>query len=547
MKPIRIFLITITFLIQSISLLHAQTTSGTDFWITFGKNYYASVIGNLDLQIRIVNGNQHNTGGIYFTNLNTWVYFDIAPQQVYTYNLILQKAAVYNLITGKSNYSIHITSDYLITVYALNQTNLSTDATNILPLTALGTEYYQLSYRSINSAEDAYAVVATENNTNLYHNGALVPGSPFNAGEVYYRTAGSGGSDMTGSHITANNPVAFFAVNQGVYIPVNISNYDCLFQQLAPVNTWGYTFFVPVSHLAKDRVRIVASQDGTNITQTGGIHISAPGGQTGPTYTLNAGQFIELEALLTNNGCYIQANTQVGVCSYLVGSTYNGMWISDPAQCWIPAIEQTVTEALIAPFIPTGVTALNKHYALVVTPTVTQTNTKVSIGGAPPVALSGDIWHDNAVGMSFYTMQLTNPSASYLFTNNEGGLLVMCYGIGGDESYYYLGSSAMRNLDAAFYVNNVHYQNLQDTTFCAKDVYFRANIEGLHADVGSLKWYIDGVEEVAARDQLQWSKPFETGVYEIKMWVRYENDETTTIQSVLKMDVFWVKIRNIRY
>jgi hypothetical protein len=43
-----------------------------------------------------------------------------------------------------------------------------------------------------------------------------------------------------------------------------------LYQQLAPVNTWDKTFFVPVAEIEKDIVRIVASKSGTNINQRGG-------------------------------------------------------------------------------------------------------------------------------------------------------------------------------------------------------------------------------------------------------------------------------------
>jgi hypothetical protein len=99
-----------------------------------------------------------------------------------------------------------------------------------------------------------------------------------------------------------------------------------------------------------------------------------------------------------------------------------------------------------------------------------------------------------------------------------------------------------------FYVNDISYENLPNTTICTKDsVNFRAEIEELNPNPGSLKWYIDGVEEETARDQLQWSKSLPTGIYEIEMWVRLQNNETASIISTLKVEVFWVKIKNIKY
>ena len=62
--------------------------------------------------------------------------------------------------------------------------------------------------------------------------------------------------------------------------------------------------------------------------------------------TLNAGQFVELETTLAGGGCFISADKPVGTA--------------------------------IAPFVPTGNTQLNEHYALVVTATgVTNINTGV--------------------------------------------------------------------------------------------------------------------------------------------------------------------------
>jgi hypothetical protein len=38
----------------------------------------------------------------------------------------------------------------------------------------------------------------------------------------------------------------------------------------------------------------------------------------------------------------------------------------------------------------------------------------------------------------------------------------------------------MRDLDAAFYANDIHFQDLKDNYFCDSLVNFRAEIEGLH-------------------------------------------------------------------
>ncbi|MCL2168376.1 MAG: IgGFc-binding protein, partial [Lentimicrobiaceae bacterium] len=332
----QIYLLLLTILLSSIYSLDAQTTGGKDFWLTFGKNWLDGTgSGNPNIspvvpRIRIVSNDFLTEGDIVFTHLplsspDRVIHFVIPAKEVFEIALNdNQRDASYLTSEGLSDLSIKITCDNPVSVYALNQCLKSADATNILPVPTLGTDYYQISYQpqgedinGININQDAFAVIAIEDNTTVNLDG--YPLATLNEGEVYYKTDEN---DMTGTHITSDKPVAFFALCQGTYISLtNTTSRDCLFQQLAQVNTWGKNFLVPVTNIfgnsTVERVRIVASQDNTTITRTGGTHISAPAGQTGPVYNLNTGigQYIELEVSYTNNGCYIETNKPVGVCS----------------------------------------------------------------------------------------------------------------------------------------------------------------------------------------------------------------------------------------
>jgi hypothetical protein len=541
MKAIKYSLIITAFLMQSIFSLQAQTTEGKEFWVTFGRNWTATIPKNVDLQIRIVAKDEHTTGKIYFTHLDTYVDFEIEARQVYTYVLdSTEKCAVYNVTTGATNYSVHITSNAPIAVYALNQHVQFCDATNVLPVTALNTEYYLISYANIPS--DAFAVIATEDNTEVYHNN--VPLATIDKGDVYYK--GPHFPDMTGDFISSNKPIALFALNRNFAI---LGGSENMFQQMAPVNTWGKNFFVPVSHILLDIVRIVASQNNTNIIQRGGEIRTVPGAQT-TLDNLQAGQFVELGVPVDSNGCFIKADQPVGICTFLSGDNSMGFY-GDAAPAWLPSIEQSVKSALVAPFIPSGATNIHSHFATIFTPTATRENTKVSIGGASPTDLSGGIWidHDEAE-MSFYKMPLTNDTAAYYFTN-PAGLIILCYGVGWGESYYYLAYSGMRDLSAAFYANDIHYIDLLSQTICIKDVIFRAEIEGFNPVQDSVRWYIDDgngeIEEMDARDLLEWSKSFSNGEYEIRMEVLIENEEPINRTGTLKIQALWIKMRNVRY
>jgi len=188
MKKSYLFTILLFFLYLSSSW--AQDARGTDFWVTFGNNAgYAPANVRLNLQIRIISGNRATTGTIHFTHLGTDTTFSIGAHEIFTYTLSApEKAAAYNTTTDIINYnSVHITSVDSIAVYALNvhignndqNPGFYGDVTNILPATTLGTEYYQVSYNNPNFfwepyTHNAYAVVATQNNTNLFHNGSSV-------------------------------------------------------------------------------------------------------------------------------------------------------------------------------------------------------------------------------------------------------------------------------------------------------------------------------------------------------------------------------------
>jgi hypothetical protein len=527
-------LIWLLFAIQILNnfFLHAQNTEGKEFWLTFGKQRYAlpTQVSALDMQIRIVGGKDATKVTISFTHLGTPpIVYNMSAYEVYDCYLDnTQKAAMYNTEIGITNYSAHITTTEPVSVYAFIQLTSYSEVTNVLPVTALGTAYYQISYTpSVSALQDAYAVVATQNNTQLFNSGN--PLVTLQAGQVYYQTSTT---DMTGTLITSNQPVAFFATHQGATIPnVGVSS-SHLMQQLAPVNTWDKTFFLLVTINENDFVRIVASKNGTDITQLvgGTIRTGVPGAKTYLT-GLQAGDFVELD--ITTNGCFIEANQPIGVCSYIIIKYYyDGFIPTLPAQCWIPGVGQTVSNAKMAPFVPENLFQyqVKVHYALICTPTDTKGNTKVSIGGAAPSALYGGDWYDNAsAGMSFYSMPLPDTYTSYIFFNSEG-VIVFGYGVGYANlpaSYYYLAYSAMRDLDAAFYANDIHFQDLKDNPFCEDNVDFLAEIEGLHpTHPERLTWWIDGVEYLPAKNLDNWSNHFSVGEYEIEMKVRYENDDT---------------------
>jgi hypothetical protein len=500
----------------------AASTQGKDFWLSFGKNRnYASSV--LNLQVRIVAA-QDAAVTFTYTESGDISYYSVSAGEVKTITLNPdERDRVYSDnvgYTGTSKKSLHIESDVPISVYALNQRSHTTDATNVLPINSLGTSYYHISYKGFTSYNDGFTAIATEDNTVITENGVAHPYT-LQKGDVFSVYFNS--TDRTGMDITSNHPIAYFVTNGGVYVPIDTGDPDMLFQQLLPVSKWGTNFLVPVTNREVERIRIVASQNGTAISQTGGIITTDDGGYSTGSLTLNKGQFVELETTLSSCGCYISSNKPVGVCTYLVGMNHPlQVGIGDPAMTWVSPIEQSISGVLIAPFIPDGTTALSEHYVLLVTPTATKNQTTMAIGTDAATSLTGGNWCDNTVSNhSFYSLLLDEKDKSYYFTNPHG-LLALGYGIGSAESYYYLSGAAARNLDAYFSVNDIYYEDLSlsGETFCDTTINLKATVQYANSSVsGYLKWYIDGVEKISVRDILAWDTIMSSGSHSVKLVV----------------------------
>jgi hypothetical protein len=202
----------------------------------------------------------------------------------------------------------------------------------------------------------------------------------------------------------------------------------------------------------------------------------------------------------------------IAVAAYLMGSSNfnlgNDTERGDPAMAWVPPIEQTVANVAVAPFVAAGSSVLRAHYALIIAKTARKGETTMTIGTGNPQALSGGSWSDNAAsGYSYYSLRLTQESSTYYFENPEG-LSVMGYGLGQDESYYYLAAASARQLNPSFYINDIHFQDADGQTYCNTPFTFRAWVNFPVSNTpGFLRWYIDGVEETAARDIREWTKP----------------------------------------
>jgi len=195
--------------------------------------------------------------------------------------------------------NIHIESTDDITVYALNQAELTSEAFLVLPTDALAEDYVVMAYTSDaklagfgslsgSSTPSQFAVVATEDSTVVnisptaptFRNVVIKPQSVMlMRGESYLVQADPATqefADLTGTTVRASKPVAVFGGQQRATLPIqqafDLSSRDCVIEQMNPVRTWGKRAFLAPFALPSDETgigsdlfRVVAGFDSTKV------------------------------------------------------------------------------------------------------------------------------------------------------------------------------------------------------------------------------------------------------------------------------------------
>ena len=122
--------------------------------------------------------------------------------------------------------------------------------------------------------------------------------------------------------------------------------------------------------------------------------------------------------------------------------------------------------------------------------------------------------------------------------------MILGYGMGRDESYYYMAAASARQLDPAFYINSpdfpaeVHFQDANGQSYCNAPFTFRTSIQyPLSSAAGHLKWYIGGpggtdeYERMEARDQNTWTMPIDglLGTHRIRLRITDATNNTKDV------------------
>ena len=219
--------------------------------------------------------------------------------------------------------------------------NSARDAALVIPYKSLGREYMIQTFPNDGKSTE-FAIVATEDNTTVRITPSAetstggASGTPFvrklskhnmiMIGSKQKVKASGDTLDMSGSMICADKPIAVFAANEQVNIPMGESySNDYTFEQLPPINTFGTRFFVsrPSEHIKNMECVVTALYDNTVVKET---RYNEENGKTSTvTTTLAAYHSLAVRPILTEKISNIVLETsQPALCfTYLTSSSYN--------------------------------------------------------------------------------------------------------------------------------------------------------------------------------------------------------------------------------
>ena len=434
----------------------AQSSMGTDFWVTFLPNYDDG--NSLSL---IAAGPRACTGSIvnpltnwsttFNVNVGTTTIIDIPKSQAYSYNVS----------DCSLNIGLHVTSTDTISLFASNFQEHTFDVTDVLPTLSLGTDYvvqmYSPAFKGLNRTiserdeikdiehdRSEFSIVTTEDNTNVQillscnsMNGHYA-NRPFtitlNAGQCYQLMASEYG-DFSGSQISVTNgkKIAVFAGNLCTLVPNNCTACDHIVEQMMPITCWGQHFIITNSMMrSNDIVRITALNNNCQIIKDGNL-----------LTTINARQTYQFEITSSTPAVYLETSEPSSVYLYFTGASCGGE-NGDPSMVIVSPIEQKISNVTFSTF---NSGASQYHYVNIITD-----SDKVSTMRLDGNNISSD-FHPVSGNADYCYARMQVSHGSHTLSNAMGGFVGHVYGLGWCESYAYSVGSMAINLTSQMLVD----------------------------------------------------------------------------------------------
>ncbi|HSS19125.1 MAG TPA: PKD domain-containing protein [Pyrinomonadaceae bacterium] len=415
----------------------APDARGSDFWLMFPVSS-----GSADTLTLLISGENETTGTVSAPGIQFVQSFAVHPGTVT--QVVIPNTAEQLFTNFVDNKGIHVTAQKDVAVYGLNYHTFTTEGYLGLPVDVLGTEYITLGYKNGGSiAGTLFSLVATANNTvvditpsvdthqfingvdTIVQRAGVTYRINLNQGETYQLVNTANSGDLSGSSISANNPIAVFGGHNCANVPANFVACNHLVEQLPSIDKWGTNFLtVPLAvRTAGDTFRVIASRDNTHVSVNGVV-----------VATLNRGQFDE--RTLTARSV-ITADQPIMVAQYSNSFTIDNT-DGDPFMMLVPPVEQFASSYTIA----TPANGFPNNYMNVVVPNAALGSLNLDGSIVPtssfaPIGSSGYSGAQLSIGVGSHTISNT--------TSFGAGI----YGFASFDTYGYPAGMALSSIALA--------------------------------------------------------------------------------------------------
>lgn len=502
-------------LLMSISTVYGQVTSnrGSEFWIAFPTHQpdlndttYQDIPAKISI---FITGPQVSSGIISVGNFSQP--FSITANTV-TEILIPRNNAYINENEKKtvlSNRAIHVkvnADQPKVVVYAHIFAGNRSAASLILPVEALGRQYYSMNYNHFNhEGQNFITLIATEDNTRVFirkNNTELIPGGVLlpHAGDVYEYLDYD---DLTGAYIYTDGTsptcgrFAVFSGNSGVIIPYpgcTSNTLDPLYQQCYPIESWGNSYgYIPFSkqsstqtyqvRTAGQMVRIVARDNGTVVKFNGAVIAN-----------LNSGEFYATPKPL-KDPTYIEANKPVSAAQFALSQSCSN-WpdlsvagtLGDPDMVILNPVSFSIDDITI---FASNRENIKEQFV----------NILIKTADAPSFRINGAIPErpfepfTGMPGFSFVQLPLSRQTGGSFHLKATGGFNAIAYGFGIFESYSYSAGTSLAATEEVTGYSETRQKEI-DSACVNADFYFRLTLPYRSPKIS---WQLDAQEQPAVQ------------------------------------------------
>lgn len=454
--------------LSGLSIWAQNSTQGTEFWFSFMENGYKVNAWNDWVETQVMVSAKRACSGTIVNPSTLWqTTFSVGNEG--TVMIDIPESAGYHDLGSDEihNLGLKLMVDDTVSVYITNFATNSFDASFVLPVESLGSEYVvqcdnqSRSHPNVpNKETSAFLVVAIDDNTIVEVTPSVATAGGHPAGHTFTVTLNAGQTlpvksnyiifdrDLSGTRVVAKDgkKIALFNGNTLTCIPGDLGKgHDHIFEQAIPIDTWGRQFAVTGSEgRYRDLVKITAAADNDTIWCNSTYMTTLNAGQSHTFWLYASGGYSPV------GSCFIETSQPSHV--YL----YNTTSYDDPAQTrrgdpsvvWIPPIEQRISEISFCTFHH-ELAPIDVHYVNIVVD-------RSSIG---VVYLDGLLIDSTA-------FQPVNGNNSYYFVRQQishgnhhlacpMGMVAHIYGFGTDKGYAYCAGSNLLDLKSVLYVNGL--------------------------------------------------------------------------------------------